>query len=111
MCGDCLGYTRSSNNLLYNSKRFKKGWNTISYDSSERCFSKRPGLKVYKKKKVSELEEFVVEKDFTRAGVWSCVGRPLNQGDRNAHPRKVPAEIAMIHNGIIENYAYKTGAN
>jgi len=78
------------------------------YDSAGVALLQDGALTVYKKKgKVSELKKFVNDKNIKSiVGIahtrWATHGEP---SDKNAHPHlSNSGKIAVIHNGIIENY-------
>jgi len=106
MCG-IVGYTGPREAYPVILKGLKR-LEYRGYDSSGVALL-NDGLKIHKKKgKVAELEESLIGKDVhSHIGIghtrWATHGEP---SDRNAHPHQsASGRLAMIHNGIIENYA------
>ncbi len=107
MCG-IVGYTGPRQAYPVVIKGLKR-LEYRGYDSSGVALLHEGKLDVYKKKgKVAELEELMIGKDVSaNIGIghtrWATHGEP---SDRNAHPHSsASGRLAMIHNGIIENYA------
>ncbi|MBU3715270.1 MAG: glutamine--fructose-6-phosphate transaminase (isomerizing), partial [Ferruginibacter sp.] len=107
MCG-IVGYTGSRQAYPVILKGLKR-LEYRGYDSSGVALLKEGNISVYKKKgKVADLEESLIGKNIdSQIGIghtrWATHGEP---SDRNAHPHSSSSgKLAMIHNGIIENYA------
>lgn len=107
MCG-IVGYTGPREAYPVILKGLKR-LEYRGYDSAGVALLNNSKLNVYKKKgKVAQMEEDTVGKDVqAHIGIghtrWATHGEP---SDRNAHPHlSQSGELAMIHNGIIENYA------
>jgi glucosamine--fructose-6-phosphate aminotransferase (isomerizing) len=106
MCGivGYIGHRQAYPVILKGLKRLEYR----GYDSAGVALLNEGGLQVYKKKgKVSALEESLFGENVQgNIGIghtrWATHGEP---SDRNAHPhRSASGKLAMIHNGIIENY-------
>lgn len=107
MCG-IVGYTGPKQAYPVILKGLKR-LEYRGYDSSGVALLHNGKLNVYKKKgKVAELEESLEGTDLNaNIGIghtrWATHGEP---NDRNAHPHQsASGRLALIHNGIIENYA------
>ncbi|MBO9594491.1 MAG: glutamine--fructose-6-phosphate transaminase (isomerizing) [Niabella sp.] len=107
MCG-IVGYTGTRDAYPIIVKGLKR-LEYRGYDSAGVALLDKDQLKIYKKKgKVSDLEDAIGTKNVEgTTGIghtrWATHGEP---SDKNAHPHvSKSGTIAMIHNGIIENYA------
>lgn len=107
MCG-IVGYTGTRQAYPIILKGLKR-LEYRGYDSSGVALLHDKQLDVYKKKgKVAELEESLTGRNLEATiGIghtrWATHGEP---NDRNAHPHSsASGRFAIIHNGIIENYA------
>ena len=108
MCGivGYIGHRKAYPILIKGLKRLEYR----GYDSAGvALISDKRQLNVYKTKgKVSDLENYVQQKDISgTVGIahtrWATHGEPCTV---NAHPHYSSSEkLALIHNGIIENYA------
>jgi glucosamine--fructose-6-phosphate aminotransferase (isomerizing) len=107
MCGivGYIGHRQAYPVVLKGLKRLEYR----GYDSAGVALINKGSLNVYKKKgKVASLEEFTIGANLEGTiGIghtrWATHGEP---SDRNAHPHQSSSsELAIIHNGIIENYS------
>ena len=106
MCG-IVGYTGAREAYPVVIKGLKR-LEYRGYDSAGIALQQNGQLTVYKKRgKVADLEDSIGTRNITgNTGIghtrWATHGEP---NDRNAHPHlSASGKMAMIHNGIIENY-------
>ncbi len=107
MCG-IVGYTGTRQAYPVIIKGLKR-LEYRGYDSAGVALQQKDDVTIYKKKgKVADLEESIGTNNVAgTTGIghtrWATHGEP---NDKNAHPHySASGKIAMIHNGIIENYA------
>lgn len=108
MCG-IIGYIGDNNRKI--AQVLMDGLKKLEYrgyDSAGLCIKEKQGLIVLKRKgRVQELESQVNPNSFFgNIGIahtrWATHGQP---NEINAHPHlDCKAEIAVVHNGIVENY-------
>ncbi|GAB3320488.1 glutamine--fructose-6-phosphate transaminase (isomerizing) [Larkinella ripae] len=112
MCGIVayVGHRDAAPLILKGLKRLEyRGYDSAGLALLDAENPDQAGLNVYKKKgKVADLEQELAGKDL-RASIgightrWATHGAP---NDVNAHPHEShDRKLAIIHNGIIENYA------
>lgn len=107
MCG-IVGYTGTRQAYPVIIKGLKR-LEYRGYDSAGVALQQKDAVTIYKKKgKVADLEDNIGTSNVAgTTGIghtrWATHGEP---NDKNAHPHySASGKIAMIHNGIIENYA------
>ena len=106
MCG-IVAYTGNKQAYPYLINGLKR-LEYRGYDSAGVALLCKVKIKLYKKQgKVADLENYCLSKDlYAQTGIahtrWATHGEP---NDENAHPHlSEDGSLALIHNGIIENY-------
>ncbi|RPI77984.1 MAG: glutamine--fructose-6-phosphate transaminase (isomerizing) [Desulfobacteraceae bacterium] len=106
MCG-IVGYIGKRNGAPYLIEGLKR-LEYRGYDSAGIAYLQRSKIKVIKKQgKIANLEKILPKTLSTHVGIahtrWATHGEV---NDANAHPHlSMNAKVAVIHNGIIDNYA------